>query len=138
MSNRFRQELLEEEVLEDVKPEQKEKAEISRNFFTVLLTEGVISKEAASEMMPFIIFLAFLGMIYIGNRHFAEKNIREIDKLSKEVKELSWDFKTLKADLMLKSTQTEVARRVDTFGLKEPVEPPRKILVAEGELQVKK
>ena len=80
-------------------------------------------------MMPFVIFLAMLGMIYIANRHFAEKNIRGIDKLSKEVKELSWDYKTLKADLMLKSTQTEVARQVDTLGLKEPVEPPRKIVV---------
>ncbi len=134
MSNRFRSDTNEGEVEQEVQPDVKEKAELPRNFFTVLLTEGVISKETASEMMPFIIFIAFLGMIYIGNRHFAEKNIREIDKLNKEVKELSWDFKTLKADLMLKSTQTEVARKVDTFGLKEPVEPPKKILVAKSEL----
>ncbi|KAA8481907.1 hypothetical protein BDE36_4043 [Arcticibacter tournemirensis] len=134
MSNRFRNETTEGEVEREVQPE---KAELPRNFFTVLLTEGVISKEAASEMMPFIIFIAFLGMVYIGNRHFAEKNIREIDKLNKEVKELSWDFKSLKADLMLKSTQTEVAKRVDTFGLMEPVEPPKKILVTKSELKIK-
>jgi hypothetical protein len=72
-------------------------------------------------------------MIYIGNRHFAENNIRDIDKLSKEVKELSWDFKTLKADLMLKSTQTEVAKVVDSLGLIEPNEPPKKIVIREGE-----
>ncbi|PWG79832.1 FtsL-like putative cell division protein [Pararcticibacter amylolyticus] len=137
MSNRFRNELTEGEVEQEVQPVKK-KAELPRNFFTVLLTEGVISKEAASEMLPFIIFIALLGMLYIGNRHFAEKNIREIDKLNKEVKELSWDFKTLKADLMLKSTQTEVAKRVDTFGLREPVEPPKKIMVAEDELKLKK
>ncbi|RXF71210.1 FtsL-like putative cell division protein [Arcticibacter tournemirensis] len=134
MSNRFRNDTTEGEVEREVQPE---KAELPRNFFTVLLTEGVISKEAASEMMPFIIFIAFLGMVYIGNRHFAEKNIREIDKLNKEVKELSWDFKSLKADLMLKSTQTEVAKRVDTFGLMEPVEPPKKILVTKSELKIK-
>lgn len=134
MSNRFRGELIEDEIEQDVQPEPKAKAEIPRNFFTILLTEGVISKEAASEMMPFIIFIAFLAMVYIGNRHFAEKNIREIDRLNKEVKELSWDFKTLKADLMQKSTQTEVALKVDTFGLKEPVEPPKKIVVSKSEL----
>ena len=72
-------------------------------------------------------------MIYIGNRHFAENNIRNIDKLNKEVKELSWDFKTLKADLMLKSTQTEVAKQVDTLGLKEPIEPPKKIIISADE-----
>lgn len=130
MSNRFRKEKEEEEIEQEVevKPVQK-KATLPRNFFTVLLTDGVISKEAASEMMPFVIFLAFLGMVYIGNRHFTEKNIRSIDKLNKEVKEMRWDYKTLKADLMLRSTQTEVAKKVDTLGLKEPVEPPKKLMV---------
>ena len=135
MSNQFKNETTEGEVEREVRPDIKEKAELPRNFFTLMLTEGVISKEAATNMLPFIIFLAFLGMMYIGNRHFAENNIRDIDKLSKQVKELSWDFKTLKADLMLKSTQTEVAKEVDTLGLKEPVEPPKKIVIAEGEFE---
>ena len=134
MSNRFRDEIEEEEE-KGPEPELKQKAELPKNFFTTLLTEGVVTKEAATQMMPFVIFLAMLGMVYIGNRHFAEKNIREIDKLSKEVKELSWDFKTLKADLMLKSTQTEVAKQVDTLGLKELVEPPRKIIIKAGEFK---
>ena len=108
---------------------RKKDERLPRNFITTFLTEGVVSKEAATEMLPFIIFVSVLAMVYIGNRHFAEKNIRNIDKLSKEVKELSWDFKTIKADLMLKSTQTEVAKQVDTLGLKEPIEPPRKIVI---------
>lgn len=127
MTNQFKNDTTEDEVEREVQPEIK--ADLPRNFFTLMFTEGVISKQAATDMLPFIIFLAFLGMIYIGNRHFAENNIRDIDKLSKEVKELSWDFKTLKADLMLKSTQTEVAGMVDTLGLKEPVEPPKKIVI---------
>lgn len=130
MSNRFRDiEEEEDELAPDLQPELKRQ----RNFFTALFTEGVMSKQAATDMLPYIIYVAFLGMIYIGNRHLAENNIRDIDKLSKEVKELSWDFKTLKADLMLKSTQTEVAKLVDTLGLKEPAEPPKKILVASDE-----
>jgi len=133
--NQFRDHKSEKEIETEVQPEIREKAELPRNFFTLMFTEGVISKQAATDMLPFIIFIAFLGIIYIGNRHFAENNIRDIDKLSKEVKELSWDFKTLKADLMLKSTQTEVARVVDTLGLKEPVEPPKKIVITEGEFE---
>jgi len=129
MSNQFRQLVEEDEVPEEVQPEVRGKAELPRNFFTQLLTEGVISKQAATDMLPFIIFMAFLGMVYISNRHLAENNIRTIDKLGKEVKELSWDFKTTKADLMLKSTQTEVAKLVDTLGLKESVEPPNKIVI---------
>ena len=129
MSNQFRQLVEEDEVPDEVQPEVRGKAELPRNFFTQLLTEGVISKQAATDMLPFIIFMAFLGMVYISNRHLAENNIRTIDKLGKEVKELSWDFKTTKADLMLKSTQTEVAKLVDTLGLKESVEPPNKIVI---------
>lgn len=135
MTNQFRKPIEDEQIEEQVSPEVNEKTEIPRNFFTVLFTEGVISKQAATEMLPFIVFIAFLCMIYIGNRHFAENNIRDIDKLSKEVKELSWDFKTLKADLMLKSTQTEVAKEVDTLGLTEPNEPPKKIVVSTEELK---
>ncbi len=131
MSNRFRSEIIEEE-----EPEirlKEEKSELPRNFFTAFFTNGVMTKEAATAMLPFIIFLAFLGMIYIANRHMAEKNIRSIDKLNKEVKELSWDYKTLKADLMRMSTQTEVAKQVDTLGLKEPIAPPTKIIVEASE-----
>ena len=139
MGNQFRNSKTEEEIEsqaeEEILPELSEKAEIPRNFFTLMFTEGVISKQAATDMLPFIIFIAFLGMIYIGNRHFAENNIRDIDKLGKEIKELSWDFKTLKADLMLKSTQTEVAKEVDTLGLMEPNEPPKKIVITEGEFK---
>jgi hypothetical protein len=135
MGNQFKQEKTDEELDQVAEPlaEQSEKAELPKNFFTLLFTEGVISKESATQLLPFVVFIAFLAMIYIGNRHFAENNIRDIDKLSREVKELSWDFKTLKADLMLKSTQTEVAKEVDTLGLIEPNEPPRKIVIREGE-----
>lgn len=130
MSNRFRDEIEEEEE-KGPEPELKPKAELPKNFLTTFLTEGVVSKEVATQMMPFVIFLAMLGMVYIASKHFAEKTIREIDKTSKEVKELGYDYKTLKADLMLKSTQTEVAKQVDTLGLKELVQPPKKIVIKE-------
>ncbi len=138
MSNQFKEEITKGEVEQEVRPEPKaQKAELPRNFITTFFKEGFVSKEAATQALPFIIFLAFLAMAYIGNQNFAVKNIRDIDKVSKEVKELSWDFKTLKADLMLKSTQTEVARQVDTLGLKEPVEPPKKLIVQVSDSDLK-
>ena len=135
MNNRFKVQLPEDDLETEVKPEVKEKVEIPRNFVTNFFTEGVLTKQAATEMLPFVFFLAFLALLYISNRHLTEKSIRKIDKLNKEVKELSWDFKSVKADLMLKSTQTEVAKRVDTLGLKDPVEPPQKIVVSADEYQ---
>lgn len=132
MTNRLRTTLEEEPIVG--KQVEEPKAPATPNFFNILLTKGVVSQEAATAALPFIIFLAFLGMIYIGNRHTAENNIRKIDKLGREVKELSWDFKTLKADLMFKSKQTEVIKRVDSvLGLKVPVQPPIKIKISPDE-----
>ncbi|HKG07570.1 MAG TPA: FtsL-like putative cell division protein, partial [Pedobacter sp.] len=107
MSNRFREEL-EPEVQEeqDMEPRLKKEPENENLFFKKLFTEGVISKEAATQVLPFLIFLSVLSMLYIANSHMAIKNIREIDQLNKEVKELSWEYKSLKADLMFKSKLT--------------------------------
>ncbi|RZL17727.1 MAG: hypothetical protein EOO89_06940 [Pedobacter sp.] len=105
----------------------------SDNFFKTLFTEGVVSKEVATEMLPFLLYLAFLGMIYIANSHMAINSVRKKDKLNKEVKELSWEYKSLKADLMYKSKLTEVVKVVDTLGLKELIEPPTKLVIGNNE-----
>ncbi len=138
MSNQFRK--VTEEQIENLQEIESEEAHIetvkegsATIFFKKLFTEGVISKESATGMLPFIIFLCFLVMIYIANNHLTMKNIRNIDILSKEIKELSWEYKSLKADLMFKSKMTEVAKKVDTLGLKELIEPPKKIVITNNE-----
>jgi len=141
MSNQFRND--EEEELElpeelDIKVKrvkQTSKPEESKSntlsFLRKLFSEGGVSKEAATEMLPFLLFLSLLCMLYIANSHMAMKNIRNIDKLNKEVKELSWEYKSLKADLMFKSKLTEVAKQVDTLGIRELTEPPKRIVVSD-------
>ncbi|MDB5114674.1 MAG: hypothetical protein JWQ79_166 [Mucilaginibacter sp.] len=132
MTNRLRSEIQGEEVESELIVEEKTVREIPDNFLTKLLTKGFITTDDATRALPFILFLALLGMIYIGNRHLAEKNIRDIDKVTKEVQELSWDYKVTKADLAYKSTLTEVAKRVDTLGIKESIQPAQKIVIKEA------
>ena len=141
MSNQFRNDEQEElEVPEELdikvkRVKQTSKPEESKsktlNFLRKLFSEGGVSKEAATEMLPFLLFLSLLCMLYIANSHMAMKNIRNIDKLNKEVKELSWEYKSLKADLMFKSKLTEVAKQVDTLGIHELTEPPKRIVVSD-------
>jgi hypothetical protein len=139
--NKFREHEEEEEEIgpePELKFKLKEKKtegekSFNTSFFTKFFNEGVITKEAATDALPYLCFLAFLGMIYIANSHFAVNNIRKIDKLNKEVKELRWEYKSLKADLMFKSKLTEVAKKVDTLGIKELIEPPKKIVVKSDE-----
>jgi len=127
MTNRLREPIEEEEVEKKLIVEEKPVKEIPDNYLVQFLSKRIFNAEAASNALPFVLFLALLGMIYIANRNVAEKNIRDIDKISKEVKELSWDYKTTKAELAFKSTLSEVAKRADTLGLKESVQPPHKL-----------
>lgn len=138
--NRFREDIEEEElgpepVLKPLlkKPKTAEEKMDSNSFISKLFNDGLVSKEQASKALPFLCYLALLGMIYIGNSHFAMNNLRTINKLNTEVKELRWEYKSLKADLMFRSKLTEVAKKVDTLGIKELIEPPKKIIVKSDE-----
>jgi hypothetical protein len=131
MTNRLRTQVEEEEEAEKALiVEEKTAKEIPDNYVMQFFAR-MFNSESATRALPFVLFIALLGMIYIGNRHLAEKNIRDIDKISKEVKELSWDYKTTKAELAYKSTLTEVAKRADTLGIKISVQPPQKITAEE-------
>ena len=83
--------------------------------------------------LPKIFFVMVLGLIYIGNTHYAEKTVREINRIQVEVEDLRADYTTLKADLMFSSKQSEVAKKVKPLGLKESLTPPYKVVVKEGE-----
>ena len=132
MTNKLRTQIEEEEAEQQkLIVEEKRDSEFPDNFLTQFLTKGILNAEAATRALPFVLFIAFLGMLYIANMHMAERSIRDISKISKEVKELGWDYKNTKAELAYKSTITEVARRVDTLGLKESLTPPQKIVDGE-------
>lgn len=131
MTNRLRTEIEQEELERELIVEEKPVKEIPENFLTKFLTKEFITTDDATRALPFILYVAFLGMIYIANRHLAEKNIRDIDKLTKEVRELNWEYKVTQADLAYKSTQSEVAKQADTLGIKEPLQPAQKITIQE-------
>lgn len=74
--------------------------------------------------IPFFLFLSALAVVYIYNGHYADKTIRNINKVSKELKEMQYEYKTLKSEVMFRSKQSEMAKAVEPLGLKELVIPP--------------
>jgi cell division protein FtsL len=74
--------------------------------------------------IPFFLFLSVLAVVYIYNGHYADKTIRNINKVSKELKELQYEYKTLKSEVMFRSKQSEMAKAVEPLGLKELMLPP--------------
>lgn len=73
---------------------------------------------------PFFLFLSLLAVIYIYNGHYADKTIRNINTVSKELDELNYEYKTLKSEVMFRSKQSELSKEVEPLGLKELTVPP--------------
>jgi hypothetical protein len=84
-----------------------------------------LNYQSIVKQIPFFLFLALLAVIYIYNGHAADKMIRSINQTTKEVKELKYEYKTVKSEVMFRSKQSELSKAVEPLGLKElTVSPP--------------
>ena len=79
----------------------------------------LLNYQSIVKQVPFFLFLAVLAVIYIYNGHYADKTIRNINQTAKEVKELQYEYKTVKSEVMFRSKQSELAKAVEPLGLKE-------------------
>ncbi|MER3464984.1 MAG: hypothetical protein C4329_11800, partial [Chitinophagaceae bacterium] len=79
----------------------------------------VLNYQSIVRHVPFFLFLALLAVVYIYNGHLADKTIRDISKTSKEVKELRYEYKTVKGAALFQSKQSELMQVVQPLGLKE-------------------
>lgn len=104
----------EEKEQEGAVKEQEQKRERKRLFSYRWIVRNI----------PFFLFLSALAVVYIYNGHYADKTIRDINKVSRELKELQYEYKTLKSEVMYRSKQSEMAKAVEPLGLKELVTPP--------------
>ena len=82
-----------------------------------------------SSNIPFFLFLAVLAVLYIANGHMADKTIRDINTTAKEIKELQYEYKTLKSEMMFKSRETEMMKAAEPLGLKITNQPPVHIVL---------
>ena len=92
-----------------------------------------INKENIPKILPFMLYVAFWTIIYIANRHYGEKTVKEADSIRKEIPDLKADYYTINAELSNKSIQSEVVKMVDTLGLKELTTPPRRMKIVKDE-----
>ena len=85
---------------------------------------SILSYRWIMKNVPFFLFLAALAVIYIYNGHYADKISRDINRTNRELKELQYEYKTLKSEVMFRSKQSELARAVNPLGLRELIQPP--------------
>lgn len=81
--------------------------------------------------LPFVLFLGFLTVIYIANAHFAEKQIRQIQTLQQDVKDLKRQYNSLKSENMYNSRLVEIEENVEDLGLMKKAGRVYRIIVDE-------
>ena len=83
-----------------------------------------LNYQSVVKQVPFFLFLSCLAVLYIFNGHYADKTIRKINRISKEVKELKYEYIAVKSKLLCQSKQGELAKAVEPLGLKELLQTP--------------
>ncbi|CAN5131618.1 hypothetical protein BH11BAC6_BH11BAC6_07130 [soil metagenome] len=88
-----------------------------------------IGYEWILKNLVFFLFLSGLAIIYIANGHKADNTIRDINTTAKEVKELQYEYKSLKSEAIFKSRETEVTQAALPLGLKISTDKPMGLTV---------
>lgn len=129
MENKFKDKSAPEKVETPKAPAKENK--IVRSVASVV-SGSFLSKEATIKKFPFVFFLSFLAICYIANGYYADDQVRRVNNLKNEIKELRTQYIVVKDSLVIKSKQTEVAKvlAVQQTGIVESVVPPKKIVVA--------
>ncbi len=93
----------------------------------------ILTDERVTRQIPFVFFLAVLGIVLITNRNWSERTIRQIEVLQDRLDELRAESITFSAKLMDASRPSEVLKKVEGAGidLQEPLAPPQKLRVKE-------
>ena len=117
---------------ENMESSQETKRFIERGLDMLGISDWVSYSNVVKNAV-FLLFLVGLGVVYVANTHMAERGIRNINKKEKELKELRWEYMTLKSNLMYERKQSELADKLQEVGVEELREPPHKIVVEKRE-----
>jgi len=102
-----------------------------------VMSGEVLGSEALIQHLPYLGFLVFLSLIYIGIGYSAEDSVRQINRDKSELKEMRSEYITIKSDLMYTTKQSELIKVLRDKGLEleESFQPPKKIEITEQELE---
>ncbi len=129
--NKLKEKVIAEETKEENPPKKKSYPKASRNLIRFMNMFGFFNRNQVVHSMPFILFVTLLIIGYIGNSYYAEHIIREIDKTKTDLKENRAQYISIMSKLMYQSNQSEVAKVLEPYHIKETTEPPGKIFITE-------
>ena len=86
--------------------------------------KGLFNYQWIVKNIPFFLFLSMLTVLYIANGHKADKTIRLINSTTNDLKDLQFEYKTLKSEVMYKSEEVQIVKATEPLGLKVSKDMP--------------
>jgi len=109
--------------------EEKEKSFSLRD----LVDGNILTRKAVVKQSRFILLMVLMAFLLIANRNHAEKTVIRLNRLQSDVKEMRARSISTSSELVRISRQSEVKQLVNRYelGLKENLEPPKKLIQTE-------
>lgn len=128
------QELLTEDVdlqgQDDPVSEKKPRKSVRFNkVISDVLGGDVFSRDGFVSLVPFFFYIVFLSMLYITNVYIAEDMSRDIMRLNRRIEDLHVEYVYIKSEITKITKQSNMVNMLKDKGIKESVEPLRKIVV---------
>jgi len=100
-----------------------------RNFWDKVFFWRQNHSVTLMENISLIFFIGLLGIIYIANSHYAEKQSRKIRVVEIEVQSLKREHMQVLSTLMHEKKHTRIENEVKQLGLASPKSRPYRIVV---------
>ena len=90
-------------------------------------------REKFTKQFPFMVYITLLLMAVITNTYIAEEKNRELTQATKRLNDLQVEYIQVKSAIMEASKQSVLARKLKGTGIKETIEPLKRINIEEPE-----
>lgn len=115
----------------DVALMEKKTAEVS--FFRKYLGGDIFTKKTVAKQLPFVIYVVVLLMFYITNTYIAEDVNSELMVQNRILESRHVEYIYNKSEITKLTKQSQLVKMLKYRGIKESVEPLKKITIYVGQ-----
>jgi hypothetical protein len=129
------EDILMEEKAPELSDAQRIRRQVVQGILELLGLSDWMTYSKAIQQTFFVLFIVALGILHVYNAHQAEGMTRKKVRIERELKELKWEYMSIKSDLMMRSKLSDLEQILQPTGLQCSPQPPLKIVVKADEYQ---